>query len=194
LDGDFVTVTLTGIDPTTGNLAFQSSEIDTPAASSSGGAIGSGGGRGILALPRFVSATLKNLLHLQQKTPDNSCKPANNLLQKIANGADAVSNGATFVSATTGLAALATSETIVGGVTFGSISAGSGLVSIGASGVGAAANFFGGRAGNAAVDAFSAAFNAATLGTAGALPPVVQYLRGAGATLITQDASEICPG
>lgn len=123
-----------------------------------------------------------------------SCRPAASFFAKVANVADTISNGASLVSLGAGAAALATSETVVGGLTFGGISAAAGAVSLTATGVATAANVIAGRYGNAGVDVFSMAWDAGTDVAAKMLPRPVQLLRQGVGQLMSQSASAMCPG
>ena len=85
-------------------------------------------------------------------------------------------------------------NTVVGGLTFGGISAIAGGVSLGASGVAFVANVAAGRYGNAGVDAFSMAFGIGTGIGAKSLRAGVQLTREGVGELMSESASSMCPG
>ena len=125
---------------------------------------------------------------------NGSCMPAASFYAHVANVADDISTGASAVSLASGAGALVTSETIVGGVTFGGISAVAGGVALAASSVGFVANVAAGRYGNAGVDAFSMAVGVGTGIGAKSLRAGVQLAREGAGELMSDSASSICSG
>ena len=100
-----------------------------------------------------------------QKTKKAPCSPNGSLAGKIADWAGTVSNVSSGVAVVSGGAALITSETVVGGIGFGAIAGGAEIVSLGASGVQAGAQYldrnYGGLRQTLSGVAFSLGANAA---------------------------------
>ena len=141
----------------------------------------------------------------QNGKPPSPCQSHGSLAGKIANIAGAVSNGATATAVVSGAAGLATSETIVGGITFGGIAAVAETVSLGASllqaGAQALDHNYGGAAATAAgvvlagginIGAGSLIANSEAAASA-AQQAEAKYYTAFGASTAQQAVSNSCP-
>jgi RHS repeat-associated protein len=126
------------------------------------------------------------------QSPDHfECRPANSTLTRIADTADAISAGADVVVVVAGAAALGSSPTIVGGVTFGGVAVGAEFVSEGAGIVSVTANAFAGRWGNATLGLVGVALGAGS-GPIKLVSPTVNYLRKAGLIGMSHAVGSLC--
>jgi hypothetical protein len=97
-----------------------------------------------------------------QSTTPGPCDSHNSTAAKVADWANTVGNIASGTAVVSGAAALATSETIVGGLTFGGIAAGAEVVGLLAAGVQAGAQYLDGNYGGMRGSLRSGAWTLAT--------------------------------